>query len=307
MPHTKIGKFESNMEQKKIILVTGATGLIGKEVLNPLLKRGFEIHALTIDTPTQTGGAVWHRINLFNFDAVNATVTAIRPTHLLNLAWATTGDYLSNPINYSFLAAGTNLIRAFAAIGGKRAVFAGTCFEYVFKNEPLKESDPLAPEKYTYTFCKNALREIAERCCSEYGISFGYGRIFFVYGRNEDPRRLAGSIFEKITHGQTITITGGPLARDYMYAKDIANAFAVLVDSDVRGTVNIGTGQAVTIEQFAKTFAEALGHPELVNYQPKPGSQPPLIVADVSRLKNEVGFTPSFTLESALRDIILKQ
>lgn len=203
---------------KKTILLTGATGLIGKESITPLLDLGYKIHAFTIDDSTDSR-VIWHKVNLFDSIAVEHAVEIIRPSHLLNFAWATTGDYLSNPVNYKFLASGLTLISAFAKHGGKRAVFAGTCFEYKFKESPLVETDELEYDKYTYTFCKHTLHQIAQRFATEVGISFGYGRIFFVFGHNEDKRRLAGSLYDKLTRNERITITGGKLERDYMYAK----------------------------------------------------------------------------------------
>ncbi len=120
--------------QNKKVLVTGATGLIGSQLAQPLRQKGFDVHALTVNDVNPNNGFKWIHANLFDTASISDIVKAIKPQYLLNLAWATTGDYLSSDLNYSFLTAGINLARAFAQNGGKRAVYAGTCFEYKFKD-----------------------------------------------------------------------------------------------------------------------------------------------------------------------------
>ena len=289
---------------KKTLLVTGATGLIGKELADPLFKAGFDVHAITIDRDNPDNGIHWIPGSLFDEAFVGETLDALRPDYLLNMAWATTGDYLVSDINYSFLAAGIHLARRFAAAGGRRAVFAGTCFEYRFRDEPLREDGPLEPGRNNYTFCKNALREIAERIFADKGVSFGYGRIFYVYGRRENATRLAGRIVDRLLHGERVRITAGPLLRDYIYARDIAGAFSALLDSAAEGPVNICTGRAVSIRDFTLAIARRIGREDLVDFEDDCANQPPIIVGDNTRLLEEVGFHPAYTLDEAVDEIL---
>ena len=149
----------------KKVLVTGATGLIGKELIKPLFEAGFDVYAITIDAENPNNGVNWVKGSLFDEVFIKTTMESIKPEYLLNMAWATTGDYLSSDINYKFLNAGINLLKYFKDNGGKRIVCAGTCFEYKFKDEPLKETDELDVEKTVYTFCKNKLYEITKFFC----------------------------------------------------------------------------------------------------------------------------------------------
>lgn len=291
----------------KIVLLTGATGLIGKETIVPLLSRGFKVHAFTIDDTNPDVGVNWITTNLFDSTEVGRHIQKLKPSYLLNMAWATTGDYLTNPINYAFLSASINLISAFIRNGGRRLVCVGSCLEYKPKDDPIKETDELDCEKNAYVFCKNLLHQTTARMCRESGTSFAYGRVFYTFGRNEDPRRLAGSIVSKLSKNERVTITGGPLLRDYMYAKDVASALVSLLDSDVQGPVNIATGKATTINHLANTLAKAMGKASLLDFQTNVAGQPPIIVADNSRLSHEVRFTPSFTLCDAANNFLEAQ
>ena len=270
----------------KKILVTGATGLIGKELIKPLKELGFEIYAITIDENNPDNGVHWLKGSLFNSGFIKSAMEEVKPQYLLNMAWATTGDYLKSDINYKFLNAGVELLVQFKNNGGKRVVFAGTCFEYKFKNEPLQETDELDADKTVYTFCKNKLHELAEYFCKMYDISFGYGRIFYVYGRNEDKTRLTGMIIDKLSNNEEVIIKSGKLIKDYMYAKDIAGAFAKFVDSSVEGSVNICTGQPITIKDYALTIAKALNKENLIIFKDEPSNQPAIIVGNNTKLIN---------------------
>ena len=144
----------------KKILVTGITGLIGKELIEPLKNKGFEIYAITIEDPPCNNDVFWIKGSLFDENFIKNTIKKIKPNYLLNMAWATVGDYLKSDINYNFLIAGINLLKYFHLFGGKRVIFAGTCFEYDFKESSLSETTPLAPDKTVYTFCKNKLNTL---------------------------------------------------------------------------------------------------------------------------------------------------
>lgn len=292
------------MNYSKKLLVTGATGLIGKELAEPLLDAGFDVYAITIDEVNPDNGIHWIKGNLFDENSVKSIMEEVKPDYLLNMAWCTTGDYLKSDINYKFLNAGINLLKYFKDNGGKRVVFAGTCFEYKFKEEPLNEEDELDTGKTVYTFCKNKLHEIAEYFCKMNGISFGYGRIFYVYGRNEDKTRLTGMVIDKLSKGEEVIIKSGNLYKDYMYAKDIAGAFVSLLDSEVEGSVNICTGIPVSIKDFVLEIGKQMGKENLIVFKDEQSNQPPVIVGDNSRLTNEVGYSIKYDLKSAINEIL---
>jgi len=292
------------MPCSKKVFVTGATGLIGKELWSPLTQAGFEVYALAIEENLpQIPNIHWLRGNLFDPKSVAELMAQIRPTHLLNMAWATTGDYQISNINFDFLCAGIQLMKAFAANGGQRIVFAGTCLEYAPQNKPIKETDPIQPP-VPYALCKQLLYRATESFCKQNNLSFACGRIFYVYGKNEAPTRLTASIINSLKADKTVSINYSQLTKDYMYTKDIAGAFTALLDSSVQGAVNICTGQGVSLAEYATKIAKLLGKEHLLDLKTLPTNQPLQIVGDNTRLREEVGFRCKYTLEQALKEII---
>lgn len=293
----------------KSVLLTGATGLIGRAAVRPLLERGFTVYALKrpATTPAIADAAEvrWLDADLQDPAAVARACAAARATHLLHFAWRTSGDYRQANDNFSLLAASLELLRRFADNGGRRAVAAGTCFEYAFSAAPLREDAPLAPAT-PYAHCKCHLRELAELFCVANGLSFAWGRIFFVYGPGESPARLGGKLLANFRAGQPVTIPAAPLARDYVYTRDVGGAFAALLDGEVAGAVNVGSGAPVTLRDFALAFARPLGAEALLHEDPgvDVSGQPPLIAADVGRLRDEVGYACRYSLADAVRELV---
>ncbi len=279
------------MSTKKVIL-TGSTGLIGKEAVLPLKNAGFEVICLT-----SKNCDLFDRANVVTF------FEKFKAEYLLHFAWFTGENYLSSEINKQYLDSSLFMLEQFAKTGGKRAVFAGTCFEYQFKDTPLKETDSLEP-KTLYAECKVEVNEKATEFCSKNGISFGWGRIFYVYGHNEGPTRLTASILNKLKNNEIMQVNYGQLEKDYIFTKDIAQAFTAFLDSNVTGAVNIGTGKAVSLEEYAQTAARILGKEHLLDIKHLETSQPQKIVADISRLRNEVGYVPKYDIYTGLKEII---
>lgn len=286
----------------KKVLLTGATGLIGKETIQPLLDAGFEVYA--VSSRNQNSNIVnCLESNLFNIDEVKNIFKKVQPEYLLHFAWCASGDYLTSDDNYKFLDASLNMLKVFKEYGGKRAVFAGTCFEYEFIEEPLKETDKLNPQTI-YAKCKNELREKAEEYCETNDISFGWGRIFYVYGQNENEKRLTAHLLKSLKNNQEVVINNGDLIRDYIYTKDIAGAFVKFLKTDVRGCVNMCTGAGISLKDYANLIAKRLGKQNLVVIKHDLTNQPKVIVGDNSRLLNEVEYVIQYTLEEALDEIL---
>ena len=279
------------MNSSKKVILTGATGLIGKEAVPYLEAEGFEVLALSSKI-----------CNLFNKEEIEKVFAGFQPEYLLNFAWCTTGDYLTSDLNYKFVDAGMNMLEAFKENGGRHAVFAGTCFEYDFKPAPLKEVDPLNPQT-VYAQCKVDLYKKAAEFCKHNEITFGWGRIFYVYGKNEHEKRLTPYLINNLKNNQPVEIKCGQLIKDYMYTKDIARAFVKILTSKTEGAVNICTGRGISLADYGMAIARKLGKSEYLTVKNEQTSQPPSIIGDNSRL-NALGFTPAYNLEQALDEIL---
>ena len=225
-----------------------------------------------------------------------------KETFFLPSAWLSTGLFNDNS-NFDFLTSSIDLLKSFVKNGGKRVVMAGTYAEYGHHNETLFETMPAEPINI-YSQCKDFVHKISELYCQNNNVSFGWGRIFSAFGKETDPRRLTSDVINHLRENKEISIRSGSLIRDYIYTKDIANAFVKFLDSNVEGTVNICTGIDRSIHDYVMEIAKIMNKENLIIFNEQPSPQQVRVVGDNTRLTKEVGFTPKYTLNEALNEII---
>ncbi len=288
------------------VLVTGASGFIGRRVLAPLVSAGFDVHGTgrTAAAPEGAPAAVvWHAADVLDAADRRELVASVRASHLLHLAWyAKPGAYWTARENADWLASTVALVEDFAAAGGRRAALAGTCAEYDWSAaQPLTEDAPIVPATF-YGICKDATRRVVEGVAERAAISVAWGRIFFLYGPGEDERRLVASVARALAAGERAATTTGLQRRDFLHVDDVAGAFAALVAGDVVGAVNVGSGQGVAVRAIVERLADAAGRPDLLDVGAiaERSGDPPEITADVARLRDEVGFAAAYRLDDGL-------
>jgi nucleoside-diphosphate-sugar epimerase len=130
--------------------------------------------------------------------------------------------------------------------------------------------------------------------------------VFYAYGPYEHPNRLVASIIRSLLTGKPTTCLAGNLQRDFLHVYDVADALVTLLLSKVEGAINIGSGEAIAIADVVRRTAQLLGRAELVRVEATmPTEQnPPRIVADATRLRQELQWQPRFELGEGLMQTI---
>jgi nucleoside-diphosphate-sugar epimerase len=291
------------------VLVTGVTGFIGRWALEPLLAAGMEVHA--VGSRGAPGGmpseVQWHTVDLLA-PGEEEVLSAIEATHLLHLAWYTVpGQFWRSAENLRWIEASLRLLRMFREAGGRRVVMAGTCAEYEWRDEThcVEYITPTLPATL-YGAAKHALRIVGAAYAAETGMSMGWGRVFYVFGPHEHPARLASSVARALVNGEQALCSDGEQVRDFLHAPELATAFVALLRSDVTGPVNMASGVPARVRDLIAALAQAAGRPDLVvlGGRPGPANEPALLTADVTRLRDEVGWVPSTSLDEAARDTV---
>jgi nucleoside-diphosphate-sugar epimerase len=290
------------------VLVTGASGFVGRHCLNALAGGPFEVHASARTVPSWSGpGVTWHSADLLNADQRQGLLARVRPTHLLHAAWiATPGVFWTTLENIDWVAASALLARDFQKSGGTRLVGVGTCVEYAPSDEDCREGvTPLVP--YTiYGSAKHAAAESLLALGRQSGLSVAWARLFQMYGPYEDARRLVASVMDSLRGGQSIDLTDGLLVRDFLAGPDVAGGLVALLASNVTGPVNIASGEPVTLRQVIELVGELTGRGALLRFgaRPRPPQDVPRLTADVTRARAELGWRPSLDLRAGLAQAI---
>ena len=269
-------------------LVTGAGGFIGRFAVEGLRARGFDVH-----------GAGRKDGDLLEPGTAERIVREAEASHLLHLAWTTEhGRYWDDPGNSDWVEATHRLVEAFVRAGGERIVFAGSCAQYDWSiGTALSETDTPRRPATRYGKAKQEASELV----SELGAT---AIVFFPFGPYERPERLVPSIARKVLAGREAPTSAGSQIRDFIHVADCGAALAALLDSEVAGDVNVGSGKGTSVGEVARAVARIAGGEELLEIGALPGDDTTSAVATTRRLREEVGFDPVFTLESGLRDAV---
>uniref|UniRef100_A0A6H1ZUL4 Putative NADH dehydrogenase n=1 Tax=viral metagenome TaxID=1070528 RepID=A0A6H1ZUL4_9ZZZZ len=249
------------------VIVTGHTGWIGKYAVEILRGKGYRVHLPLGDL----------------LDGIPSLPVA---THFLHLSWNVKPGYWDNPENIDWFTASVKLINEFYEDGGKRIVLAGT-------NVDIGGT--------LYGRCKGALKTVLD-AYRVTGLSTATGRIFYLYGPGEDPNRLISSIIISLLKGQEVVINHPSQMIDFLHVHDVASALCSILDSDVEGSVDIGSGNVTTTLRIAQIIGEIIGRPELIKSANIPSVE--RIICDTHRLKNEVGWKRKYNLDDGLEDTI---
>jgi len=293
----------------KRVIVTGATGFIGRHALPELVSRQYEVHAVGLNTlPELKGQVTFHKVDLLEEEKIIPLMKRLSPTHLLHFAWyAKPGKYWNALENFSWVKASISLMEAFQRCGGRRAVFAGSCAEYDWSQDVSRVTE-MAPcsSSAVYAVCKHALYQILLSYAKQTGISFAWGRVFHLFGPHEYTARLVPYVIRSLLEQSNVDCSAGHQLRDFMDVRDVAAAFVALLDSPVEGAVNIASGKPIELRQLVNRIKEKIGGRGQVNFgaRPTPANEPAALVAETTRLESEVGWQPERSMDEALDDTI---
>ncbi len=296
------------------LLLTGASGFIGRALPAALAARGFEVHALTRDAappPEAAPHARWHRADLLREDEAAALLRDLRPAIIVHAAWYVVhGRFWTAPENEAWLDASTSLAAHFAEAGGRRFIGLGSCAEYAMDapggDAPWPETRPIAPAT-PYGRAKAALAaRLMAMAEARPGCAVAWGRLFHLFGPGEHPDRLVPSIILALREGREAACASGRPIRDFASTWFAADALAALAVSNATGAFNIGSGQGWRIADLARLIAGLAGRPDLLRLGALPDRpvEVAAMVADTTRLRRDAAFAREATVEEDLRRLI---
>ena len=277
------------------LLLTGASGFIGRHLSPLLLADGYEVHAVARTPPSGGGDLHWHQADLLQPGTARSLAKSVVATHLVHLAWnVTPGSFWNRVENLDWVAASLELYRGFSESGGRRALFAGTCAEYDWRHALLDEATTPCEPATLYGTAKHALHLLLRAAADRNDVSLAWARLFLLYGPGEPGRRLLPDVITSISRGRPALFGDGRAERDFMYVTDAALALRAILNSTVSGPVNVASGTCIPLREVIEIAASCLGRPDLVRLGARatPAGEPARLAASVALLRDSVGFTP---------------
>lgn len=279
------------------VLLTGASGFIGRFVLNQLMAAGIDAVVVGRSRPNGYNGD-FVEADLLQSDDYNVLVQRTGASHLIHLAWyAEHGKYWTSPLNLRWVEASVRLVEAFCAAGGQKVVTAGTCAEYDWRYGFCRDNvTPLLPATL-YGTAKDATRRLLDAVCKAHQTQFAWGRIFVTYGKGEDSRRLIPSLIDVFQGKRSPFGVNANAYRDFLHVQDVANGFVRLLLSDAQGNYNIASGQPTQIAEVVRSLAHAFhADPRIVlDLSTERPGEPEILFGDSQGLK-ALAWQPKYSI-----------
>jgi dTDP-6-deoxy-L-talose 4-dehydrogenase (NAD+) len=256
----------------RIVLLTGATGFVGRQVYKSLLNLGIKVRVVVRDgkaaevEPSEYLESIVTTKDLFSESDIWWERACNSVDIVIHVAWyVEPGEYLDSPKNLDCLMGTLALAKGAAQAKVWRFIGIGTCLEYDLTDGHLSVDTPLKPLT-SYAAAKAATFTALSQWLPAQDVEFVWCRLFYLYGEGEDPRRLVPYLRTMLESGRPAELTSGKQIRDFLDVREAGKMISQAVFSKAQGPVNICSGVPITVKALAEKVADEYGRRDLLQF-----------------------------------------
>ena len=294
--------------ESRRVLVTGGSGLIGRQVVKKLGERGFTVKTVSLDEIVVEGSSEHLVGDLTNFDFCTDVIRNVDTVFHLAGIKGSLEVTKSRPASFlvPMLQFNTNVLEAARRSGVRSLVYTSSIGAYA-SAEVFVEEDGFSGEPMdTFPGWAKRIAELQIQAYSaEFGSDWAVVRPCNVYGPgdNFDPSNamVIPSLMMKIKRGDSpVVVWGdGSAVRDFAFSEDVAEGILLAAEKGTRGSfVNLGSGVGYSIREVVGTLQEFLEFD--VEFDSSLPSGFPKRIMDISRAREWLGYEPRTTLREGL-------
>ena len=226
------------------ILLTGATGFIGKHIYAKLLESNVALHMISRKPQEHLKNC--QVLDILNLKYSYTLIKNLKPDTLIHLAWDVShGDFWNSEKNNDYAQATIHLFETFIKYGGNKIISTGSCAEYPTSCQAVSENQDYEGTLTAYGTAKKQVATYLES--KKKYIDFTWCRIFGIFGPGENSKRLFPSIISSIKEKKSFPIDTPEVFYDYVYIKTFSKLILSCINKKGMGIVNIGTGNSLSI------------------------------------------------------------
>lgn len=233
------------------IIVTGATGFVGRYVVRQLCTSRHLVVAVARDINRARALPWYNQVNFIAHDLQNESWDwnkSTLPDVLIHLAWPGLPNYLDFFHIRKNLVSDLSFLESAVFAGVPRIIVAGTSLEYGMQYGPLGEeidTCPITP----YGFAKDSLRKSLEMLQLKVPFTLQWARLFYMYGVGQNPNSLLSQLDRALTEGRkTFEMSVGDQLRDYLPIETVARSFDWMVaHPEMGGVINCCSGKPISV------------------------------------------------------------
>ena len=243
------------------ILVSGASGYVGRNLIKSL--NDLDCEVLTICVFQQDLMSLEMQIKHLDKQLQKLEPQICDVHTFVHLAWMDANDWNSSVHQNINKQLSEYLIKRLCSGGIEHVIVAGTCLEYGVSGGNLSEILPVKP-KNEYALAKHALYKSIRIMANKNGFKLSWLRLFYIFGGDQPPTTIYGSMMEQIIRGETtFNMSSGQQVRDYLHIDTVCQMIlAVVVSKEGFDVVNICSGQGCTLEKHVRSWLHDI-NPEI--------------------------------------------
>jgi UDP-glucuronate 4-epimerase len=308
------------MSRPERILVTGAAGFVGSNLVDRLLAEGREVVGLdsfdafypeaekqrNLATALRSPAFQLVRGDIRDENVVTSVFEETRFDSVVHLAaLAGVRPSLERPSLYADVNVhGTSVIlEAAVKHGGPRVVFASSSSVYGEREDgPFRETDPVERPISPYAATKRAGELVAHSFHHAEGLSVTCARIFTAYGPRQRPDLAIRKFSERMLAGEPVPVFGdGQSLRDFTFVDDLVDGLVRAVDRDLGFAIlNFGAGRKVTVLEVIEFLKETLQSSAEIQWLPAQTGDVRRTWADIDAAREAIGFEPRVSIEEGI-------
>ena len=292
------------------ILITGATSMIGVALIEEALANGTEVFAIVRNGSKRLGrlpcSPLLHVVFIDSLNEYQSILKDItKPIDAFyHFAWLYTEKQSRNDpiLQNENVEISLNMVEFCKALNCKKFVFAGSQAEYGPRTDKIYATDRVAPV-LSYGIAKYAAERLTANLCSQYGIIHACGRIFSVYGKNDNEGTMLNYAISKFKNKENVYFTSGQQKWDYLNEKDAGIAFFLIGDKVNNNFIcNVASGISLPLCKYIDMLADLLNAKKYCVLN-QTETQPLGLEADIAELKS-LGFKTSIKFEEGIKNVV---
>ena len=311
-----MGERKSRVEimERLTILIAGGTGFIGSNLVHFFLNQGHEVAATIRDQSNLCrlsdllNDIEFFKLDIINREKINDAFNSFKPDVVINTI-AYGGYHFETDSGRIFdnnFYGTMNLVEAYINSNAELLINTGSSSEYGFKNHPMSEQDILEPLG-SYAVSKAVATLYSRSRSIETERKIVTLRLFSAYGEFEEPHRLVPYLVTTSIRGRTAKLNDPNNVRDFIYVKDICNAYMNLIERQAKigfGEIfNLGSGIESKVGEIVDIIEKISGKKLKVEWKysdERKGDKALRWLAEMSKMEEILNWRPKYSLENGL-------